>query len=208
MTPLESVTGPHPSGWEIATLGNLCEMKSSPKSLEADIAFHEGVPVISPAQIGNGQIDLLLAQRIPLDKAKRLERHRLRLNDIVMIRTGDRLEHALLTGDAAVQAPIAGGSCFRIRVISDDLLPEYLSWYLNRPAVQEWMGRRDSSGVVRHRRMAELASLPIPLPALPEQSRMAEIGRLLERKIRVHEEAADVARRLRDEVARSMLAGR
>jgi type I restriction enzyme S subunit len=205
MTSLESITGPHPPEWPVIALGELCEVRNGPTGLAKNWAVREGVPVISPADIVGGRILLDQTGRIPLSEAQGYPRHRLRAGDVVMIRTGSRLEHAVLRQEQAADAPVPDSSCIWVRVSDGRLIPDYLDRYLAHPAVQEWLERRDHAGVIRHRRGGVLQSLPVLLPPVPEQQTMAEVFRAMEEKIRVHEEIVTITRQLQEEFGQSFL---
>ncbi len=116
MSELKSITGEHPSSWEVFALRDLGEIKNGPTQLKKSLAVRrQGVPVISPAEIADGHVLIDRAGRIAFDEAQKFDRHRLQAGDVIMVRTGGRRGHALVTAQQAEEGPLLDSSCIRIR---------------------------------------------------------------------------------------------
>jgi restriction endonuclease S subunit len=77
--------------------------------------------------------------------------------------------------------PALAAACFFIvRVFSPEILPGYLSWYLNQAPVEHYLlahsGRNVHMPVVRR---AVLENIPVPVPPLDRQAMIAELNALM-----------------------------
>lgn len=74
-----------------------------------------------------------------------MDRYRLRVGDLVWVRTGDLGKQALVGPEN--NGWITGTSCFRLRP-QPTLDPRYLLLYLGHPAVRDWIARGASTATV------------------------------------------------------------
>lgn len=80
--------------------------------------------------------------------------------------------------------PALAAACFFIvRVSSPDIQPGYLCWYLNQPPVEHYLlahsGRSVHMPVVRR---AVLEDIPIPMPPVERQAKIADLNALMLRE--------------------------
>lgn len=85
----------------------------------------------------------------------------------------------LLLGD--MPRPALAAACFFIvRVSSPNILPGYLGWYLNQAPVEHYLvahsGRSVHMPVVRR---AVLENIPVPVPSLDRQAKIADLNALM-----------------------------
>ena len=77
--------------------------------------------------------------------------------------------------------PALAAACFFIvRVSIPEILPGYLSWYLNQAPVEHYLlaysGRNVHMPVVRR---AVLENIPVPMPSLDRQAKIADLNALM-----------------------------
>jgi restriction endonuclease S subunit len=83
------------------------------------------------------------------------------------------------------QAPenlLASTSFYIIRVTSPLLAPGFLGWWLNQPRAQAYFARFQVPSGFAYMSKKNLNQLPVPLPPLETQARIAEIQRLWARE--------------------------
>lgn len=171
--------GKYPHGWETATLGELCNpntgLQTGPfgSQLHASDYTEIGVPVVMPKDIVNYRVSTSDIARIPETTALELSRHRLLPGDIVFARRGDIGRCALITRNE--QGWLCGTGCLRSRIDNKAALPEYLIFYLDTPEVKTWLETNAVGQTMLNLNTSILAELPICLPPLPEQRKIAAI---------------------------------
>ena len=89
----------------------------------------------------------------------------------------------ILLGD--LPEPALAAACFFIvRVSSPEILPGYLGWYLNQAPVEHYLltrsGRNVHMPVVRR---AVLENIPIPVPTLDRQAKIADLNALMLKEV-------------------------
>jgi hypothetical protein len=160
--------------------------------------------VVSAQDIGHCHIRIPQTNVSAEAAKRRLARYRLIPDDILLVRVGGAIRHAL-TGPEHDQW-VQGGSCIRLRA-QVDVFPTYLSCYLSHPAVGDWLAQRTRRGVVSTRTTATIATLPIVIP--PDEVQLATVEAIaaIDTKIRVHEEIVRGTGALRDLVLQQLLSG-
>lgn len=105
--------------------------------LKANEYVDSGIPVINVRNIGYGEVRKDNLEYIDEVKAEQLHQHRLRAGDIVFGRKGAVDRHAFI--NKSTEGWFQGSDCLRLRVISPNILPKYLSYYFTTKAHQDWM---------------------------------------------------------------------
>ncbi|MEJ3742815.1 restriction endonuclease subunit S [Actinomycetes bacterium KLBMP 9797] len=204
---MDSLIGPIPDTWRIQPLNTCCELQPGPggSALRAtDYVPVGGVPVVNAQDIDQGRITIPQTHVSAEAATRRLGRYRIVPGDILLVRVGGAIRHAL-TGPEHDQW-VQGGSCIRLRA-QGDVLPAYLSCYLSHPAVGDWLMQRTRRGVVSTRTPATIATLPIVVPRTEAQLAAIDAIDAIDAKIQVHEEIVRATGALRDLVLRQLLSG-
>lgn len=205
---MDSLIGSVPDSWHMEPLNAFFEVRAGPggSALRAtDYVPVGGIPVVSAQDIGHGVIRTPKTN-VSAEAAKlRLGRYRLIQDDLLLVRVGGAIRHALAGPEH--DDWIQGGSCVRLRVDTDDVIPAYLNCYLSHPAVGDWLTQRTRRGVVSTRTTATIATLPVVVPPYEVQLAAIETIDALDAKIRVHEETVRVTGALRDVVLQRLLSG-
>ncbi|PZG12554.1 restriction endonuclease [Micromonospora craterilacus] len=186
----ESVIGRVPSGWALATLGDLCrsgggEIQTGPfgSQLHASDYVVTGIPSVMPQNIGDNVIVEDRIARISPEDAERLSRYLLRDGDIVYSRRGDVERRALVS--AAQDGWLCGTGCLRVR-LGDSADPRYISYYLGHPKVRQWIVRHAVGATMPNLNTSILSDVPVVSPPRAIQEGIASTLGVLDDKIAVN----------------------
>jgi type I restriction enzyme S subunit len=138
-----------------------------------------------PADLVGYRVDDANIARIGQKDHERLSRHHLKPGDIVYGRRGDIGRHALITGRE--QGWLCGTGCLRVRFGNASVEPQYVSYYLRQSPVIEWILSNAVGTTIANLNTAILESVPLELPPLPVQQRIADVLGVLDDKIEVNQ---------------------
>ena len=114
----------------------------------------------------------------------------LKPGDILFMSRGSRNFSVLI--DKLPDSVLAAACFFIIRISDSEILPEYLSWYLNQKPVEEYLQRFSGRGVhMPVVRRAVLESIDIPLPPISTQLKVSEINKLLQKEMALYKKLAE-----------------
>ena len=77
---------------------------------------------------------------------------------------------------------VASSSFYIIKIINNDILPEYLTWYLNQPAVLNQLKRKAMGTSLPLIRLADIKTLPVVIPEMDKQKQIIRLSRLMEKE--------------------------
>jgi type I restriction enzyme S subunit len=187
----ETLTGTVPAGWELTTLGGVCErgggdIQTGPfgSQLHASDYVSAGIPSIMPQNIGDNRVVADGIARISEADARRLDRYLVRPGDIVYSRRGDVERRALIRDEQ--DGWLCGTGCLRVRLGTGVVDPAFAAFYLAHPAVRAWITQRAVGATMPNLNTAILSAVPFLLPPLPEQHRIASILGSLDDKIELN----------------------
>jgi type I restriction enzyme S subunit len=138
-----------------------------------------------PADLVGYRVDDANIARIGQKDHERLSRHHLKPGDIVYGRRGDIGRHALITDRE--QGWLCGTGCLRVRFGNASVEPQYVSYYLRQSPVIEWILSNAVGTTIANLNTAILESVPLELPPLPVQQRIADVLGALDDKIEVNQ---------------------
>lgn len=162
------------------TLGEICdEVRGIIRTGPFGSQLHEydykpeGLPVVMPKNIVDGQVSTNGIARINDKDAERLGQHKLRAGDIVYGRRGDIGRRALVT--ARENGWLCGTGCLRISLSDRILVPQFLYYYLGHPDIVGWIYNQAIGATMPNLNTEIIRSIPISYPSLPTQRRIAAI---------------------------------
>lgn len=166
--------------WRETTLGAICaevdgEIQTGPfgsQLHESDYA-EEGVPVVMPKDIREGLITTDSIARVESHHAKRLSRYVLREGDIVFGRRGDIGRQALARKEQ--DGWLCGTGCLLVRLGHSVVDPLWLHFFLKQDEVVGWLAGQAIGATLPNLNTSILHGVPIRLPDLPTQRRIAGI---------------------------------
>ena len=198
-----------PGGWTSCLLEDACDIQTGPSGsvtrTNRKATAGTGITVISAQSIGDLTIDASRLDWVDQRTAERLRRFRLIEGDIVIKRIGPEPRHALIGNDQA--GSLLGGSCLRLRARTG-LLPEYLSHYLEHPAIRDRLTKQVGQRTVTSLSKSRIGQLPIVFPPdAAHQRRAVEILHLVEQDIQAHREIVREGIALRQALLTALMAG-
>ncbi|WP_034643813.1 restriction endonuclease subunit S, partial [Desulfovibrio inopinatus] len=134
----------------------------------------EGTPVINVRNVGYGDLRVEKLEFVPDDVVQRLSKHLLEDGDIVFGRKGAVDRHLLVKPDHS--GWMQGSDCIRLRILSDDVLPDFLSFAMRTNSHKEWMITQCSNKATMASLNQDVISrIPIKIPELRIQQDIVEI---------------------------------
>jgi type I restriction enzyme S subunit len=166
--------------WEDRTLGDISDqvggiVQTGPfgsQLHESDYSVM-GVPVIMPKNIIEGTISTTGIARVSPEHVDRLSKHQLKAGDIVYGRRGDIGRQALIRPEQ--EGWLCGTGCLRVSLGSSVIEPLFLHYYLRQEDVIGWVANQAIGATLPNLNTAILRSVPVRIPPLPVQHRIASI---------------------------------
>lgn len=178
-TTTDTELGPIPRSWGVVTLGELCPgpigtIQTGPfgSQLHSSDYVESGIPIVNPTHIANGRIAQTRIPRVTDADASRLVRHRLQVGDILFSRRGDVGRHAYV-GERE-EGWLVGTGCLLVRPAPGAVNPKFLSYALDHGEVQAFLKTHAAGTIMPNINTRILSSVPIPVPAPPDQGPIAD----------------------------------
>ena len=168
------------SQWCETTLGEICDkiggiIQTGPfgSQLHESDYSPDGTPVVMPKDIIEGCIVTDSVARIASEHVERLSRHKLKPGDIVYGRRGDIGRQALIRREQ--DGWLCGTGCLRLSLGATVILPHFLHYYLRQESVISWISNQAVGATLPNLNTGILRSVPVRVPPLPVQRRIAGI---------------------------------
>lgn len=139
--------------------------------LHASDYVAEGIPVLMPRDLASNTISSENAARVSREKARELERYRLRSGDILLARRGKIGRCALVPPDA--DGWLCGTGCFRAR-LGPSVSPSFLIQLLQWNKTVSWLTSNAVGQTMQNLNTRILSDLPLCIPPLAIQARISE----------------------------------
>jgi len=165
----ESIFANLVKGWEEKRLEDVTsEMLTGPfgSTLHKSDYIADGIPVVNPQNIINGEIVSLQKTMVDQKTKKRLSKYILQERDIVIARRGEMGRCAIVTKQQV--GWLCGSGSFVIR-IKKDIDARYLVFFLSSAKVKNILQKGSVGTTMDNLNQSILAEIPIPLPRLTEQ---------------------------------------
>lgn len=194
--------------WRRTTLGEVAgeegALQTGPfgNQLGASDYVADGIPVVMPQDLIDGEIATKKIARVRPEKASELPRYRLQAGDILLARRGEMGRCAMVR--PTEEGWICGTGCLRIRPnerIDNRFLTHYLGW----PTTVAWLTAQAVGQTLPSLNTGILAKIPLTLPSLEEQRRIAEALEEVDRAILQAQAVVDHIVRIRDGFLKSIL---
>lgn len=177
-----------------AKLNDVCELiVDCPHSTEPDEG--QGYPIIRTPNIGVGYLDLSGVQRVSKEAYDRRNARAVpRANDLILAREAPAGNVGIIREGMKV---CLGQRTVLIRPDAKEVNPLFLNYYLNAPVQRHALLSNSNGATVSHVNMPIIRNLPVELPDLETQKRLANVlsayDELIEnnrKQIKLLEEAA------------------
>ena len=132
-----------------------------------------GIPVIMPKDIIDGIVTTDDIAHIPESFVKKLSRHKVGEGDILFSRRGEVSKTSLILPHQA--GWLCGTGCLRASIDTDVAFPRYVFYFLQQPSSKSWLVQNAIGATMLNLNTTIIGNLPIDLPSLDEQKRIAEI---------------------------------
>ena len=132
-----------------------------------------GVPVVMPKDIINGCIDESTIARVENHHVERLSRHKISEGDILYARRGDVGKCAYTV--FAQQGWLCGTGCLRVTIDKKKALPKFIFFQLQKRETIGWVEKHAIGATMLNLNTSILSDVPIELPSLSTQHRIATI---------------------------------
>ena len=132
-----------------------------------------GVPVVMPKDIINGCIDESTIARVENHHVERLSRHKISEGDILYARRGDVGKCAYTI--FAQQGWLCGTGCLRVTIDKKKALPKFIFFQLQKRETIGWVEKHAIGATMLNLNTSILSDVPIELPSLSTQHRIATI---------------------------------
>jgi len=172
------------SEWKEYKLGEIANVQTGPfgSQLHQSDYVDIGIPSIMPINIGdrmNISIDKIVY--ITEEDATRLSRYRVQEGDIVYSRRGD-VEKCAYIGKAE-SGWLCGTGCLRISIDSSKADSKFIAYYLSTEDMKSWISNNAVGTTMPNLNSSILQQVPLSMPSLDEQKRIASILSSLDDKI-------------------------
>ena len=170
-------------GWEVKKLGEVCEVLNG-FAFKSDKYVEDGVRVIRITNVQHGYIEDNDPKFYPIDECERLNQYMLKEQDLLMSLTGNVGRVGLLDNKFLPAALNQRVACLRVKDKSVEL--KYLFHHLNSELF-ETRCIQSAKGIAQKNMSTEwLKEYSVPIPPLPEQSRIVEeldlLSNIIEKK--------------------------
>ena len=179
-----------PEEWSLLSLADLAEpnngIQTGPfgSQLHASDYVAHGVPVIMPKDMTNGYVSDAHSARIPDERAKELQRHRVRAGDMLFARRGDIGRAGLITEHE--DGWVCGTGCFRFRP-KDRTVSHFLRHWIGQPASVAWLNEHAVGQTMLNLNTSILSRLPVAMPSEVERSAIADGMEALDKQTETHD---------------------
>ncbi len=167
--------GEIPEGWSISKLGFYSlSIQTGPfgSQLHSHEYIENGVAVINPSHIIDGEIVIDNLQTISLEKYQQLKRHTLNVDDIVFGRRGEMGRCAMIYETKRIM--ICGTGSLKIELDKQRIFTEYLNLYLKMEILKNWFSLNSVGTTMENLNSEILGNVPILIPPKTEQIEIAQ----------------------------------
>lgn len=205
--------GEIPESWKVVFLGELCAepsgfIQTGPfgSQLHASDYVPDGIPIVNPTHIDENRIRHEGIPRVSKLDADRLQRHRLKVGDILFSRRGDVGRHAHVFEEE--EGWLCGTGCLIVRAVTQRIFPLYLSYFLSTPFAQEYLRSHAVGSIMPNINTKVLVAVPVAVPSYDEQQEIAESSRAFDERIQREAKRKDVLSLLFSSMLHLLMTGR
>lgn len=162
--------------WEIAKLGDISKnIQTGPFGSQLHQSDYSecGIPVVMPKDLVGGKISEKSIARVDKTHVERLCRHKIEVGDILYSRRGDVGRCAHVTKKE--EGWLCGTGCLRVTIDSEKADSRFVFFQLQHPDTVGWVEKHAVGATMLNLNTTILSSVPIRLPALEIQKRIADI---------------------------------
>lgn len=162
--------------WEIAKLGDISKnIQTGPFGSQLHQSDYSecGIPVVMPKDLVGGKISEESIARVDKTHVERLCRHKIEVGDILYSRRGNVGRCAYVTKKE--EGWLCGTGCLRVTIDSEKADSRFVFFQLQHPDTVGWVEKHAVGATMLNLNTTILSSVPIRLPALEIQKKIADI---------------------------------
>jgi len=166
-------------------LKTLCEIRAG-QTFKGSLDNYEPgeVTVVLPKDIVDGKIGDGVRKLASLE-IPQLQKHVLKSGDILIANKGSKFSSYLHDDNGE---PVVATTAFYVITPSEAIDPAFLHWYLNQDEAKHYFAMNATSSVMPLLTKKVLELLPVPVPVMEEQKKIAEFIELTGHEILLIEE--------------------
>ena len=172
--------------WKEVRLGDIADVQTGPfgSQLHKSDYIAEGIPCIMPTNIGP-HLNLVVdgIAHVSEADANRLSRHLTEFGDIIYARRGDIEKCAYVTTNE--EKWLCGTGCLKIRC-KNEVNSRFIAYLLSTAECKKWITGNAVGTTMLNLSKGILSNLPLIIPSLADQRRIASILSSLDRKIELN----------------------
>ena len=160
---------------ELASLAAVKGLQTGPFGSQLKAAEYtdnlDGIPVVMPKDIYRGKITADTIARVPPEKSNQVMKHRLKVGDVVFPRRGDLCRIAVV--EDGQESWICGTGCIRFRANEKLVDTGFLRPWVQQARIGYWLEANAVGQTMLNLNTTIIGGLPVKLPTLPEQKKIA-----------------------------------
>jgi type I restriction enzyme S subunit len=160
-------------GYLIEKYGGIIQTGPFGSQLHESDYSEEGIPVVMPKDIIDGKISEISTAKISEDIYSRLQRHKLRIGDIVLPRRGNFNKRAVIT--EREKGWLCGTGCIKINVNPQILDPKFFYYYISQSKFVDYIESQAIGSTMLNLSGSIVEGLEIILLPIETQRRIAEV---------------------------------
>lgn len=195
-----------PNGWELVQLNDIAHKVMVGIASAATHAYRDsGIRMLRNLNIKDGWIDD--SDTLHIDEVYELQHKnkRLKTGDILTVRTG----YPGLS--AVVPQTYDNAQCFTsliTRLDQSKVLPDYICRYINSEYGKKFISSGEAGGAQKNVNAAILKRMPLPIPPLPEQQKIAKILSTWDKAISTTEKLIATSKQQKKSLMQQLLTGK
>lgn len=160
-------------GWEMKPLSDIATVKIGPfgSLLHAEDYISDGIPLVNPIHMVNGEIAIDQSLTITEEKFNDLSAYHLKFNDVVVARRGEIGRCALVRTDDKL---LCGTGSMFVRV-SGEYLPMMLQFLIYRTSLKDYLDSNAKGVTMKNLNSSILEKMPVIAPPIILQNQFAAI---------------------------------
>lgn len=128
----------------------------------------------------------------------KLQKHLLSKGDVLFAAKGK--DFFAVVYDEKYSPAVASSTFLILKIIKNEVLPEYLQWYLNHPTVQKVLKNYASGTAINSISINVLENLEIIIPDMLKQKTILEVDRLQKRENKIQKQILKLRESLINEI--------
>jgi type I restriction enzyme S subunit len=197
-----------PEGWSYRELGNIFEFKNGANTEAANYGF--GIKFVNVMEIFKNSIlmchDIRDSVNLP---DKKINLYLLKKGDILFNRTSETFDEIAMSAVYLDSKPaIFGGFVIRARPVSSLLSPEFCVYCFSSSNIRKELIRRGQGAIRANIAQSDMKRVPILIPPLPEQKKIATILSTWDKAIETTEKLIENRRAQKKSLMQQLLTGK